>query len=336
MSIKYYSIFIKCLTSAGIAALLTACGGGDGGGDGSGDGVAPTGSLSLSLTDAPVDSADEVVVEFYGVELQHANGERITFEFTDCILDPEPCQIDLLKLTGGASDLILDNETIPSGQYNWLRLLVNADPYLRDSYIVVDGLEYELHIPSGNECGLKLNSGFVVPAGGMADLTIDFDLRKSIHESVGNSDYILRPSLRIVDNIEVGTLSGTIDNSFYENDTECTGAVYVFIDGTPDAPDDEDGDGGGPDPITSALVSNDGGVHNYKVAFLSEGDYQIAFTCDSIDDDPAIDYNRTAVGLLSEATVSFFSEARFSFLSEATVTVTAGANTNYDFPPVAP
>lgn len=310
MSMKYYSRLIGCLVATGATALLVACGGGDG---------VSTGSLSLSLTDAPVDNADEVVVEFYGVELQPANGPRITFDFTSrCSLDPASCQIDLLALTGGTSSLILDNETVPSGQYNWLRLMVNAQPNVRDSYIVVGGQEFELRIPSGDESGLKLNRGFVVPAGGIADFTIDFDLRKSVHDPVGSSDYILRPTLRIVDNVEVGTLSGSVDSSFFASGT-CTGAVYVFFDGTPGAPDDEDGVGGGPDPITSALVPDDG-AYNYTVAFLSEGDYHIAFTCDAAADNPAVDD--------SIATVSF--------LSEATVPVTAGATTNYVFPPLVP
>ena len=309
------SALINCIAATFAALMLTACGGDGGGGS---NGIS-TGSLSLSLTDAPVDSADEVVVEFYGVELQPANGARITFDFTDrCTLDPASCQIDLLTLTAGTSDLILDNETVPSGRYNWVRLMVNAKQNVRDSYIVVGGQEFELRIPSGDESGLKLNRGFVVPAGGMADFTIDFDLRKSVHDPVGSSDYILRPTLRIVDNTEVGTLSGSVDPGFFAGGS-CTGAVYVFFDGTAGAPDDEDGVGGGPDPITSALVPDDG-AHNYKVAFLSEGNYHIAFTCDAMADNPDVDDDIATV----------------SFLSEATVPVTAGANTNYDFPPVVP
>lgn len=296
------------MAAAGATMLLVACGSGDG---------ASTGTLNISLSDAPVDNADEVVVEFYGVELQPANGPRITFDFTSrCTLDPASCQLDLLALTGGTSSLILDNETVPAGRYNWLRLMVNAQPIVRDSYIVVGGQEFELRIPSGDESGLKLIHDFVVPAGGMADFTIDFDLRKSVHDPVGSSDYILRPTLRIVDNIKVGTLSGSVDPSFFASGT-CTGAVYVFLDGTAGAPDDEDGVGGGPDPITSALVPDDG-EYNYKVAFLSEESYHIAFTCDAAADDPAVDDDTATV----------------SFLSEATVSVTAGANTIYDFPPV--
>ncbi|MDH3979190.1 MAG: DUF4382 domain-containing protein [Gammaproteobacteria bacterium] len=300
------------LTLAGILVApvlglaLTGCGGGG----------ASTGSLSVAITDAAVDNADNVVVEFFGVELQPASGELITYDFTEqCSLDPASCQIDLLALNGGVSELILDNETVPSGEYSWLRFMVNASPNVRDSYIVVNGEEFELQIPSGAESGLKLNQGFVVPAGGSADFTVDFDLRKSVHDPVGSSDYLLRPALRIVDNSLVGTLTGNVDASFFAGGL-CSGAVYVFFGGTVDAPDDEDGEGGGPDPITSVLVPDDG-VYAYTVSFLSEGDYHIAFTCDAAADDPAVDDDAATV----------------AFLAEATVTIIPNDTTDYPFPP---
>ena len=292
---------------ASMMLVLTACDSTD---------SSSNGLLSVSVTDAPVDEADNVFVEFNGMEIKPANGDPITFDFTErCTNDPTSCQIDLLLLTGGASELILDGETVPSGQYSWLRLMVNAEQNVRDSYIVVNGKEYELRVPSGAESGLKLNRGFVVPAGGEASFTIDFDLRKSVHDPVGASDYILRPSLRMVDNTETGTLSGNVDPSFFASGT-CKGAVYVFVDGTVDAPDDEDGEGFGPDPIASALVKDDG-VHGYNVSFLSEGDYLIAFTCDALADIPDEDNDNTTV----------------SFLSTATVTVSANSNKVYDFQP---
>jgi hypothetical protein len=68
--------------------------------------------------------------------------------------------------------------------------------------IVVDvgGVCHELTIPSEVKTGLKLNRGFVVPAGGSANFTIDFDLRKSVHLPMSGTDYLLRPTLRLADN----------------------------------------------------------------------------------------------------------------------------------------
>lgn len=289
---------------AGLALAVTACDSNE---------PASTGSLSVGVTDAPVDTAEKVVVEFTGVEIKPADGESISFDFTEkCSDDPASCQIDLLTLTNGFSQQLLDDETVPAGQYNWMRLMVNAEPETRDSYIVIDGKEFELSIPSGAQTGLKLNRGFVVPAGGAASFTIDFDLRKSVHEPGGNGEYLLRPTLRIVDNAETGTLSGSVDPRFYDAaGGTCTGAVYVF-EGDVTEPDDVDG--GPVDPITTAIVPD--GAYNYTVGFLSAGDYQVAFSCDASADDPEVDDSATV-----------------SFLSTATVTISADGITTHNFQP---
>ncbi len=292
---------------AALALAATACDSND---------SATTGSLSVGVTDAPVDSAEKVVVEFTGVEIKPADGESISFDFTEkCAADPASCQIDLLTLTNGISQQLLDDEMVPAGQYNWMRLMVNAEPNIKDSYIVIDGKEFELRIPSGAQTGLKLNRGFVVPAGGAASFTIDFDLRKSVHEPGGKGEYLLRPTLRIVDNAETGTLYGSINADLFTGVEACAGAVYVF-EGDVTGPDDVDGDLGGPDPITSTLVAADG-IYNYKVGFLSEGDYLIAFTCDALADDPEVNDNNATV----------------NFLSTATITITADSKTTHNFRP---
>src|SRR5688572_8068382 len=55
-----------CSTLVASVALAAACGGGDG----SVTADAGTGILNLGVTDAPVDAAVKVVVEFSGVELK--------------------------------------------------------------------------------------------------------------------------------------------------------------------------------------------------------------------------------------------------------------------------
>lgn len=299
---------LNMIAAAGLTIGLSACDSGS---------SPSTGTLSLGVTDAPVDMADKVVVEFSGVEIKPQNGSAITFDFTDkCALDPTLCQIDLLSLTNGISEQLLDGEIVPAGEYNWVRLMVNAEPNVIDSYIVIAGSQFELRIPSGAETGLKLNNGFTVPANGEASFTVDFDLRKSVHDPVGTTDYILRPTLRMVDNTKTGTLTGSVDPSFYESGTTCNGSVYVF-DATVLTPDDEDGEGFGPDPVTTAFVAYDGSGYNYKVGFLSEGDYLIAFTCDAQADAPEVDNDVATV----------------SFPSAANVTITANGTEVHNFLP---
>ena len=240
-----------------------------------------TGLLSLGVTDAPVDSAEAVVVQFTGVSVKPAGGAAIVYEYD------EPRSIDLLALSGHDSELLLENVEVPAGHYEWARLAVNAaEDGVTDSYIDLDdGSRHELDIPSGAESGLKLNRGFSVPAGGAAAFTIDFDLRSSVHEPMDADDsYKLRPTLRIVDNSRIGAIGGTVAATLVP--PGCVPAVYVF-EGSGVTPDDVDATA--PDPLTTARVTLDtaSGAYEYTVGFLSEGPYTVAFTCDAGADDPA-------------------------------------------------
>ncbi len=239
---------------------VSSCGGSGGGSSGAG-----TGTLSLQITDGPVETAEHVYIQFSGLEIQSADGKRTTLYYcqdpadatktivsdTACTTPPTSKQIDLLALSGGQADSLLDSYTLPAGHYSWIRLMVDtADPH-RFLHRRVGRHAHELTIPSGMQTGLKLNRGFDVPAGGSADFTIDFDLRKSVHVT-GTGDYMLRPTLRMVDNVMVGSISGTVDALLVPGG--CTPAVYVFA-GSSVTPDDIDGIAA--DPVTTASVKLD-------------------------------------------------------------------------------
>lgn len=295
------------------AMLLTGCGG---------SGSLGTGTLSVQITDAAVDGAEHVYVQFHGLEVQSASGTRTTLYYCQdpmdatktivstsaCTTPAAPKQIDLLALTGGLSDTLLNRYTLPAGHYSWIRLMVDTAG-IHDTYIVVaGGADYELTIPSGAETGLKLNRGFDVPAGGGANFTLDFDLRKSVTVT-GTGDYLLRPTVRMVDNAMVGAIAGTVDPNLITSG--CTPAVYTFT-GAGVTPDDIDGIA--PDPVTTANVTLDSGSgqYVYKAAFLEAGDYTIAFTCQAALDDPMVNDTLT-------------------FTGTASVTVTANTVTQHNF-----
>jgi len=228
------------LSALAIVIALSGCGGG-----GSGGSSSSTGELSLGITDGPVENASEVVVSFTSVELQGAERKLIEFD--------EAKTLNLLALQGEDRLLLLDGETLASGDYQWIRLGVNE----ADSYIVIDGSQYPLEIPSSAQTGLKLNRGFTIGVGSTNDFTIDFDLRKSIHQE-GTGDYKLRPTLRLVDNLEVNTINGTVAealiidpdcNNGPNNDTG--NAVYLFNGNDTSLQDIQGNDA---DPMASATV----------------------------------------------------------------------------------
>ena len=276
-------IYVVILTFF-LAGSIAGCGSsGSGGGDGP-----STGILNLSITDAPVEGASKVVVKFTGVDLHHSSGNITHFDFSP------PKQIDLLALNGGGSEVILDNEVLPSGDYQWVRLNVEAVCDTRDSFIEFNNDQTDRHsiwIPSGEQSGLKLVRGFNLPADGVADFTIDFDLRKSVHLPAGNGpcadNYKLKPALRLVNNTEVGSIAGTIDTSLINDDTCTEGNVVYVFQGHGITPDDIDAIA--PDPVTTAMVKlDDNEDYVYRASFLNAGDYTIAFTCQADGDDPEL------------------------------------------------
>jgi hypothetical protein len=284
---------------------LAACGGG-------GSDPRPqeaTGRLNLALTDAPVDAASAVIIVFEGVELQPASGERVVFDF------PSERHIDLLAFQNGVTTDLLQGAVVPAGDYQWMRLKVVAERNLQDgSRIEFPGEVYPLYIPSGGESGLKLNRPFRVAAGGVTRLVADFDLRKSIIKPKGQEpNYVLKPVLRLMDELETGTLTGTVDLRALTDNLldplaepwpigDCDAGLYVFTqdaDGVPTAPDDMDGDAAdGRDPVVYFPLEWDGvnDTASFEVAFLESRRYTVAATCQyGVDAAPDVsEYDPTA------------------------------------------
>jgi hypothetical protein len=268
---------LRCVAMLGLAALA-ACGGGSSGGG-------RTGELTLRIGDAPVDGATEVVVVFTGVALHGPDGTR-RIEFT------EPRQIDLLAYQNGATVDLLEGLEVTAGEYQWLRLDVIAEQNRSDgSYIKFEtGEQYPLYVPSGAQSGLKLNRPFTVAAGGITRLVADFDLRKSIIEPPGlDPNYVLKPVLRLMDELEVGEIAGEVDLAALAvlqlgegaGPGDCAGGLYLF-GGPGAAPDDADGDAAdGSEPIVYQPLEFDGlnAVLPYRIAFVEAGDYTVAATC---------------------------------------------------------
>jgi hypothetical protein len=253
---------------------VTGCGGGN-----AGDGM---GQMKLSVGDAPIDTAQKVVVEFTGVELLSNSGSPVNINFAT------PKSIDLLNQSGTASAQLFD-QPIPAGMYQQIRLVVVADGDPSHSYIILsDGTMHGLQIPSGAETGLKLVTGFNVPASGVVDYTIDFDLRKSVTCPGGQAPAcFLKPAERLVDNTTVGNIQGVVATTSIP--TACTPAVYLY-NGTVTMPEDYNSTAPATDsnqPIASKVPALDtAGAYYYQFTFLPPGNYTVAYTCQAALDNP--------------------------------------------------
>ena len=278
--------YFVTLTAAGLLTLA-GCGSSSDSGD-------ETGFLSLGISDGPVHAAQKVCITFDEIEFKRNDDPPFVVE-----LDPAE-KVNLLDFQGANAAPILINQELPAGDYEWMRLGVDASlgsnggvgdtgGIMCDgeaSYIVMDSESvHNLYVPSGAETGLKLVSGFTVPVNGSADFTAEFDLMKSLTQPPGlQSDVVLKPAIRLVNNVEVGTLTGEVSAELASAEA-CAPSVYVFDDGvTPNAIDT--GEVADPDdPIATAMVNeqaNDDATttYHYTVGYLLSGDFEVAFTCD--------------------------------------------------------
>ena len=257
------------------AVLLSACGG---------SGSSPTsGRVSVNLTDMPVDHADQVVIAVSGVAFKHEGSAP------EVVMDFSPRSINLLQYQNGQTAVLLQNTPMEAGRYQWLRLMVDAEPNVRDSYIVIDGQECELNVPSGAETGLKMHRPIDVPVGGSLALTVDFDLHASIHAPPGQASgacatgYQLRPTLRLVNDADVGAIDGTVSFASGTVPLECKPNVYLYEGAVvPDDSEDEAATSPDVDPVVVVRVDIPEGsdTGTYQAAFIPAGNYTAAFTCD--------------------------------------------------------
>jgi hypothetical protein len=345
---------------------LVGCGGS------SGEGA--TGALNIGLTDGPVDNAVAIYIQFTGLELKSAGGPAEIYP-----IDPDACDvadaagnctIDIMKLQGTEYRTLFSKD-LPVGDYQWLRLLVNAEQNVVDSYVTVENedeslMDCPLWIPSGEETGLKIISGMTVTANGVSKYMLDFDARTSITAPPGLAslveqclqNYVLKPAIRIVDETEVGSIAGTIDPSVLNTlnaqneevlidgcrDEDTDGIVdhldiYVFEDfdaqNNPAIADDYDGQN---DPITSAIARWNGtnSTYEYEVGYLLAGDYKLGLTCTA-----DVDVMPNDNGLIADnfncdttnANTCLATDPPFDFVAERGASVVAGSLGNDgDFP----
>ena len=304
-----------------LAFVLAGCGGGSGGDSGADSSATDdggTGTLTLGVTDAPVDGADAVNVVFTAIGLKPADGDAVTFACDEPAAEPLlDCggtgsrTLDLLTLTGPVQVNLLEDVAIPAGRYDWIRLRVDAASPTPNSTgastIEIGGATHVLAIPSGRQTGLKLVSGFVVPAGGSRSLTIDFDLRSAVTELPRPVEprYLLRPALRLVDTARAGHLAGAVTAGFVGSECasgDATGGLAVYVFAGPGAPTGDLGDAANP-PVTTAMAALDPatGDYPYEVGYLEAGAYTAAVTCEAGSDDPATD---TALDFVATADVA--------------------------------
>lgn len=308
-----------------------------------------SGMLNLALADTPVDSATSVMITVTSVEIAPAGVDEDSSSGGDpdeempmnmgamspgtandddsgssddngvptcskCInfTFATPLQIDLMQQQGGSSASLLSGVHLAAGRYDWIRLLLDPS---KSTITLTDGSVHPLTIPSEDETGLKLVSGFTVGAGGVVDFTVDFDLRRSV--VLANGTYILKPVLRLVNMLDVGQISGAVANTvtfgtLAISAPSCGPAAYVYA-GSSVTPTPINSTSSSPAVASEPLkLDSETGAYDYRVPFLAPGAYTVSVACG------ALDTSTTANSMV--------------FLTPKNATVTSDTTTEVDFP----
>ena len=262
--------------------------------------------MSFGVTDAPVDSAEAVVITVDQVILRRDGASDVMVErFTIPSLgltNADTFQMDLLDYQHGQRLLVIDDLVIPSGTYAHLILKVLDEDVNRSYVDEVNGPRKLIKQPSEE---LKLG-GFTVADKGVYTFTLDFDLRKALTYNPGPDRYILKPrGVNIVSESLAATLSGDVDSALFNIGTvpacaakpdPLVGNVVYLYQGhglnpaaLADVYDPDIATGvpmGAVNPYAAVNVYQDlqSGDWRYYFGYLPEGNYTLAFSCNAEGD----------------------------------------------------
>jgi hypothetical protein len=199
-------------------AVTFGCGGSGGGSSGSSTG---TGTVSLSMTDAKPVLPDNVTNCFVTIDevMVHKSGGA----WEPLRMVQTPYTIDLLQFSNGSTTEFVPPVALASGKYTQIRLSVTNAILRFDNGVTTQ--DVTVTIPSGNLKTDK-NFDFDVAESAAVDITVDFDLSKSIvvEGPAGTPSYKLKPVLHIIETAEAATIEGSISNVNIPN-----GNSYVII-----------------------------------------------------------------------------------------------------------
>ena len=261
-----------CIVSSFFMFMFAACGGGGGGSDSSETGSSDTGTLSLSLSDATTDEYKAVCVTIEQVQVHEDGGNW------QVVASPNKT-CNLLELVNGVREPLGITE-LGTGHYTQMRLIIGEDPdnginilsegHPHANYIIIDEFDpyRKLKIPSGSQTGIKIVHGFDINENQTTELILDFDASKSIVKPGNSGQWLLKPTIKVLDTEEYSIMSGTVK----DDDQEPLGGVWVSaqIYDTANAKDRV--------LVQASTVTNDnpevGEVGSYTI-FLQPGTYNI-------------------------------------------------------------
>jgi len=177
-------------------------------------GVIDTGTLFLSLSDATTAEYNAVYVTIQEVQVhtdEGGNWQRVA--------SPNKTY-NLLELVNGVREQLGITE-LETAHYTQMRLIIGKSPddtinllSERHPYAnyIIDNADtyYELKIPSGYQTGIKIVHGFDITENEITELILDFDASRSIVKAGNSGQWLLKPTVKVLDTADYSIISGTV------------------------------------------------------------------------------------------------------------------------------
>ncbi len=167
-----------------------------------------TSTVKINLVDAP-GKYEKVLVNIIDVQYNRSDDDAGWVSFNGFIppITNDPFnRIDLTELIAGTS-LVLTNEEVESGALKHIRLVLGDN-----NALVFEGgtQEIALSTPSAQQSGLKINVNANLEPGFSYNFILDWDVQKSIVEAGSSGAYNLKPVIRMIAEVNSGTIEGRI------------------------------------------------------------------------------------------------------------------------------
>lgn len=136
----------------------------------------------------PLGNVEAVNIHVLRVEVNDSTNEGTGWE---TIAEPDT-KFNLMDLVNGEFEVLGVHE-LEEGFYPQIRLILN-----NENTITVDGEEFDLKVPSGQQTGFKINIGLNVEAGEDYTIMLNFDAERSVVQTgpPNSPGYLLKPTIK--------------------------------------------------------------------------------------------------------------------------------------------
>lgn len=252
----------RLLGALSLAVVMASCGG---------SGSGSTGDLSVSLTDATTDQYNAVYVTIKEVAVHLESNAEDNWS----VVSTPNQTVNLLDLVNGVRQE-LGLVSLPVGHYTQMRLIIGdtADTGINilsqshpfANYVIDSSNQYhELKVPSGVQTGVKIVQGFDISAGGTTELVLDFDASKSVVVAGNGGNYLLQPTIKVLNTVEASIITGTVTRA--SDSSAIAGALVSAQTYTALAADVKD-----QVTIETSTLTSDAGAYSL---FIAVGTYNV-------------------------------------------------------------